>query len=182
MSSLQEAQKLAATLSANRDKLSALFLSLQVSIDAAKAAAMTDIKRTARQVAASHAALVAFISENPDMFNRPRSHVVDGIKFGMQASQGTLEWENDEKVCERIIALAEKGEIPADQVDLLISVTKKPVASAVRQLDPALQRRIGVRLEGVGDQPLIKNVDSNVEKAVQAVINAAIKEANLEAG
>ena len=35
-------------------------------------------------------------------------------------------------------------------------------------------RRIGVRLEGDGDQPLIKSVDSAIEKAVTTVINAAI--------
>ena len=44
-----------------------------------------------------------------------------------------------------------------------------------------VRRRIGVRLEGDGDQPLIKSVDSAIEKAVTTVINAAIKEANAEA-
>ena len=44
----------------------------------------------------------------------------------------------------------------------------------------ALLRRIGVRLEGDGDQPLIKSVDNTIEKAVTSVINAAIKEAQAE--
>ncbi len=81
---------------------------------------------------------------------------------------------------ERLFALANAGEIPADQVDLLVTVSKKPVATAIRQLTPDLRRRIGVRLDGDGDQPLIKSVDSTIEKAVTSVINAAIKEAQAE--
>ena len=117
---------------------------------------------------------------HPELFEQPRTYVVEGIKFGMQASQGSLEWADDAKVCERIRALAASGDITADQVELLVTVTQKPMASAIRQLSPKLRRRIGVRLEGDGDQPLIKSVDSTIEKAVTSVINAAIKEAQAE--
>lgn len=181
MTTLADIQKRAAALSAYRDKLSALFLTLQNGLDTVKNGALPEIKRVARQVAKEHNELVDEIKAHPELFEKPRSYVVDGIKFGLQSAQGSLEWEDDEKVCERIFALAAAGDIPADQVDLLVTVSKKPVASAVRQLAPAIQRRIGVRLEGDGDQPLIKSVDSTIEKAVTSVINAAIKEANAEA-
>lgn len=181
MTTLADFHKRATTLSEHRDHLSTLFLALQGDLDAVKNAAMADIKRVARRVAKEHNELVDAIKSTPELFEKPRSYVVEGIKFGMQASPGTMQWEDDEKVCDRIFALAAAGDIPADQVDLLVVVKKKPVADAVRQLPPAVQRRIGVRLEGDGDQPLIKSVDSAIEKAVTSVINAAIKEANAEA-
>lgn len=181
MATLAEIQKRAQALSEQRDKLSALFLSLQASIDTVKNGSLADIRRVARQVAASHNELVDLIKASPELFEKPRSYVVEGIKFGLQSSAGSLEWDDDTKVCERIQRLAEAGEIPADQVELLIVEVKKPVASALRQLEPKVLRRLGVTVEGAGDQPLIKSVDSSVEKAVTAVINAAIKEAQAEA-
>ena len=181
MTTLADIQKRAAALSAYRDKLSALFLTLQSGLDTVKNGALPEIKRVARHVAKEHNELVDVIKAHPELFEKPRSYVVDGIKFGMQAAQGSLEWEDDEKVCERIASLVEQGVIPADQLDMLVAVKKKPVADAVRQLSPDVRRRIGVRLEGDGDQPLIKSVDSAIEKAVTTVINAAIKEANSEA-
>lgn len=180
MTTLQDIQKRAAALSEYRDMLSALFLTLQSELDTVKNGSLGEIRRVARQVAREHNELVAVIRANPGLFEKPRTYVVDGIKFGMQASQGSLEWADDDKVCERILSLAAAGDIPGDQVDLLVTVSKKPVASAIRQLSPDLRRRIGVRLEGDGDQPLIKSVDSNIEKAVTSVINAAIKEAQAE--
>ncbi len=180
MATLQDIQQRAAALSECRDRLSSLFLTLQSNLDAVKIGALPEIKRVARQVAKSHNELVAMITAHPALFEKPRTYVVEGIKFGMQQSQGSLEWADDDKVCERIFALAGANEIPADQVDLLVAVTKKPVASAIRQLPPDIRRRIGVRLEGDGDQVLIKSVDSTIEKAVTSVINAAIKEAQAE--
>lgn len=180
MATLQEIQKRAATLSEARDKLSALMLTLQANIDTVKNGAMSDIKRVSRQIAKEHAELADLIKANPELFTKPRSYVVDGIKFGMQASSGSLEWEDDAKVCTRIKRLAEAGEISPDQVELLIKTTEKPVASVLAQLEPGLRKRLGVTVEGDGDQPLIKSVDSTVEKAVNNLINAAIKEAQAE--
>jgi hypothetical protein len=180
MATLPEIQKRAQVLSECRDKLSTLFLMLEKSIDTVKLGSMADIRRVARQVAAAHNELVDLIKASPELFQKPRSYVVEGIKFGLQAAAGSLEWDDDAKVCERIERLAESGEIPVDQVELLITTTKKPVATALRQLEPKVLRRLGVTLEGSGDQPLIKSVDSSVEKAVTAVINAAIKDAQAD--
>ena len=180
MATLQDVQKRAAALSETRDKLSALFMTLQSNLDTVKNGSINEIRQVARTVARQHNELLAVIRESPELFEKPRTYVAEGIKFGMQSAQGSLVWEDDEKVCDRISELADAGVIPEEQVDLLITVSKKPVATALRQLSPDVRRRIGVRLEGEGDQPLIKSVDSNIEKAVTSMINAAIKEAQAE--
>lgn len=181
MSSLQDIQKRAAALSECRDKLASLMLTLQTNIETVKNGSLADIRRVSRQIAKEHSELLELIKANPDHFVKPRSYVVDGIKFGMLLSTGSLTWEDDAKVCARIRRLVEAGDIPQEQAELLIKTTEKPVASVLAQLDPALRTRLGVRLEGDGDQPLVKSVDSTVEKAVNAMINAAIKEAQAEA-
>ena len=131
MTTLQDIQKRATALSECRDRLSTLFLTLQGNLDTVKNGSMAEIKRVARQVAREHNELVAAINAHPELFEKPRTYVVEGIKFGMQASQGSLEWADDDKVCERIAALAAAGDIPADQVELLVTVTKKPGENAV---------------------------------------------------
>jgi hypothetical protein len=173
-------QKHAAALSQSRDELSALFLMLQTQLDAVKADNMPQIKQVARRVARQHGELVDLIKAHPDLFVQPRSYVVEGIKFGMQNQKGSLEWEDDAKVCKAIRRLADLGELTDEQVTLLIDTTEKPVATTLRQLDPKLLKKLGVSIEGEGDAPLVKSVDSSIEKAVTAVINAAIKEANAE--
>jgi hypothetical protein len=181
MTELTTLQKRAAALSEYRDKLSALFITLQTNLDTIKNGALPEIKKVARQVAKEHNELVDLIRANPALFERPRSYVVDGIKFGLQKQQGSLTWDDDAKVVERIRRLVAAEEITPEQADLLINTTEKPVASALGQLDGRVLKRLGVSLEGSGDEPLIKSVDSSVEKAVNAVINAAVKEANAEA-
>lgn len=181
MATLADIQKRAQVLSETRDRLSTLFNQLQVGLDQVKDGSMTEIRRVARQVASAHNDLVDLIKANPELFTKPRSFVIEGIKFGLQESQGSLEWDDDARVCDRIRKLADEGEIPADQVELLIATSEKPVAKVLRQLDAKVLRRLGVSVDGAGDQPLIKSVDTGVEKAVNAVINAAIKEAQGDA-
>ncbi|MGE3348165.1 MAG: hypothetical protein AB7I35_12105 [Ramlibacter sp.] len=174
-------QKRAAALSEYRDKLSALFITLQGNLDTVKNGSLPEIKRVARQVAKEHNELVDLIRANPELFEKPRSYVVDGIKFGMQKQPGSLTWDDDAKVVERIRRMVEAGDMAPEQAELLINTTEKPAANALGQLDERTLKRLGVRLVGDGDEPLVKSVDSNVEKAVTSVINAAIKEANAEA-
>lgn len=174
---LAEMHKRAERLSQQRDELARHFQQLQADLDAAKQRHMATIKAIARRVAKEHAELVALIEANPDLFVKPRTQVVEGIKFGFQAGRGSLVWEDDAKVCSRIFALAEAGDITGEEADLFVSVTTKPSAEALRRVDPKLLKRMGITIEGDGDKVLVKNVDSSIEKAVNAVITAAIKDA-----
>lgn len=174
-------QKRATALSHARDNLSSLFLALQADLDAVKAKHYSGIRAAARAVATHQGNLQQLIQEYPESFRSPRTYVVEGIRFGLRASNGAVEWDDDEKVCLRIRRAVEAGHLTEEQADLCISTTMKPVAAAVAKLEPALRTRIGVRIEGAGDVPTIKSVDSDIEKAVNTVIKAAIKEAEVSA-
>jgi len=54
------------------------------------------------------------------------------------------------------------------------------VAAGLEQLDAGLLKRLGVTIAADTDAPLIKSVDSEVEKAINAVIREATKDANAE--
>ena len=54
MATLQDVQKRAAALSETRDKLSALFMTLQSNLDTVKNGSITEIRQVARTVARQH--------------------------------------------------------------------------------------------------------------------------------
>lgn len=180
MTTLADMQKRATALSDARDKLSQLLLTLQQNLDVVKNGSLAEIKKVSRQVAREHTELQALIASNPELFASPRTFVVDGVKFGMHRNPGTLEWESDEKVCARIRTLVDADVLTAEQAELLITTTEKPVVKALAQLEPQILKRIGVTSSGPEDKPLIKSVDGAVEKAVNAVIKDAIKDATAE--
>lgn len=175
---LNDLQRRAEALSKTRDTLSALFKTLQAEIETVKSGALPEIKRVARLVAKQHEELRQLIAANPELFVRPRTHVVDGLKFGLQKQPGKLSWEDDAKLCERVHALADKGVLTDEQVGLLIATSEKPVAKTLEKLDAGVLKRLGVTVGSDTDEPLIKSVDSEVEKAVNAVIKDATKDEN----
>lgn len=177
---LADIHKRAETLSKTRDSLSALFKELQSGIAVVQSGYMPDIKRVARQIAKQHNELDALIRANPALFVKPRTFVADGLKFGMQKKVGSLDWESDDKLCARIHALAFDEVLTAEQEDMLINTTEKPVAKALEKLEGKILKRLGVTLGEDTDEPLIKSVDSEVEKAVNAVIKDVTKDNNAE--
>ena len=180
MTCLQEIQKTAAALSKTRDALSAHMHSLEAQMQALKTSALPEIRRVARQIARQHLELLELNKANAALFEKPRTYVVDGLKFGMQKKVGKLQWECDTKLCARITQLVKTGDISDEQADMLITRVEKPVAKALEKLDGKLLKRLGVTLTADSDEPLIKAVDSEVEKAVNAVIKDITKDTNAE--
>lgn len=177
---LEDLQRRAATLSDARDKLAALLTTMQAEIDTIKTGALPDIRRVARTISRQHNELADLIKANPELFSKPRSYVVDGLKFGLQKQRGKMAWADDDALCDRIDKLAEEGVITVEQAELCMSCTYKPVAAGLEQLDAKVLKRLGVTVTADTDAPLIKSVDGEVEKAINAVIREATKDANAE--
>ena len=180
MTTQADLQKRAAALSATRDSLTALVRTLEANIQTVKTGSLADIQKVARQVTKQHIELQELINANPALFVKPRTHVVDGLKYGLQKKPGRLDWADDAKLCDRITHLVNTGDISPDQADMLTVTSVKPVARALEKLDAKLLKRLGVTVAADCDEPLIKSVDGEVEKAINAVIKDATKDMNAE--
>ena len=180
MTTLADIQKQAEKLSQARDALTGHLRALQVEVDAAKAAALPDIRAIARRISKQHTELQQAIRANPALFVKPRTYVIDGLKFGMQKKVGTLQWEDDQKLCERIHHLVAEKALTSEQERMLIATTEKPVAKTIEALEGKLLKRLGITLGQDVDEPLIKSVDGEIEKAVNAVIKDVTKDKNAE--
>lgn len=180
MTTQADIQKRAEALSQTRETLAELLRLLQTEIDTVKQGSLPDIRAAARRVAAEHNKLRELIEHNPALFAKPRTHVVAGLKYGLQKARGRMSWPSDAQLVERIHKLAAAGELSADQAELLIVRSERPSAKALEKLDARLLKRLGVTVAADTDEVLIKSIDSEVEKAVNAVIKDVTKDANAE--
>ncbi len=173
-------QKRAEALSQARESLAELLRVLHTELESVKQGSMPDIRRAARKVAEEHNKLRAVIEANPELFAKPRTQVAAGLKYGMQKARGKMSWASDEQLCQRIHKLADAGDLTGEQVELLIVSTEKPVAKALEKLDAKLLKRLGVTVSADTDEVVIKSVDSEVEKAINAVIKDVTKDEQAE--
>lgn len=100
------------------------------------------------------------ISENKDLFQKPRTLLMQGIKIGFQKGKGNLEWDDNAQVVKLI-----RKHYP-EQADVLIVVEEKPSAKALENLSVAELKKIGVTVQETGDQIVIKPVDSKIDKMI----------------
>lgn len=127
------------------------------------------IDAAAAEKAAAQDTLTKLVQANPQLFCRPRSITVDGVKAGYRKEPDALDWDDEQVVIARIQAL-----LP-DQVDLLIRSQSSLVADALPQLDAAVLRQIGVRQVSGSDQAFVSIGDSDVDKLVKAILADAAR-------
>ena len=133
------------------------------------------IRKLLARTTDSHAALEALILAAPELFARPRTIVVHGVKIGLRKGKGGLEWDDEEQVVRLIKKLF------PDQADVLIRTTEQPVKNALAELPAADLKRLGVTVEETGDVPVIQPADSVVDKVVKAFFKSAASEELKEA-
>ena len=128
---------------------------------------LAQIRKLLDKTADSRAALEALILAAPELFARPRTIVVHGVKIGLRKSKGGIEWDDEEQVLRLIKKLF------PEQADVLIRTTETPVKNALAELPAADLKRLGVTVEETGDVPVVQPADSVVDRVVKAFFKTA---------
>lgn len=128
------------------------------------------IKRALAKAAESEAKLRALIEDHPECFVKPKTQVLAGIKVGYAKGKGAISFEDADSVVARI-----KKHFP-DQVDVLIRTKEEPVKDALSNMSAADLKKIGVTVSDADDKCVVKPVDSEVDKMVDALLKAAARE------
>jgi hypothetical protein len=110
------------------------------------------------------------IRANPQLFIRPRTVSMHGIKLGWEKGKGGLEIPDPAKT----VALIKKH--LAEQAEVLIDVKETPAKGALAQLAVADLKRVAVNVKDAGDQVVIRPADGAVDKLVKALVKNAIDE------
>ncbi len=117
------------------------------------------------------AELRAAIEAAPELFEKPRTRTLHGVKLGYQKGKGRVTFEDAAKV----VALIRKH-LP-ELADALVIIEEKPNKDAIAQLPAADVKRIACALEGTGDVVVIKDSAGEVDRLVNQLLKEEAEEA-----
>lgn len=148
----------------NYNALAETMADLDGRIKALKADYVPTLRNLANAVKESHFVLNYAIAKAPNLFNKPRTHVLHGFEVGLRKMKGATVFKDEEKA----IALIKKH-FP-DQADVLIAVKESIVKEAAGQLAAADLKKIGGEVTDPTDQVVIKSAIGDVTKIVDALL------------
>ena len=151
------------------DRLTALDRDLA----AVKRKHMRELKRHVALTAECCTDLANAIDGSPELFAKPKTRILHGIKVGFRKGPGGLDWEDDEDLVRKIEKM-----FPDDgEAERYLIVKKKPSAEALEDLDVATLKRLGIVVVDTGEVVVVKAVESDVEKLVKALLKGAMDDA-----
>ena len=170
MIDLETIEQLTHAYATAHDELARVVGDLQEQIDETKSEAMPDIRVAALRAKRAYQQLHATLAraEAAALFVKPRTRTFDGFKVGLQKQKGKVMIDDEAKVIARI-----REQLPKDQVELLLRITESVHKPAVYDLTAGDLKRLGIRVCDDEDAPVIKSVDSDVDKLVKAYVDAS---------
>lgn len=169
MATLGEIEAKCAALRKARDRLTLKVRNLEEDIQRLKRERLPGVKEALGVVVNAHNDLSAAVAESGALFTKPRTLVLHGIKVGFQKQKGRLSWDDDAQVVKLI-----RQHLP-DQADVLIRVTEAPVRDALSELDGRMLKKLGVTVEADGDKVVVKPVDSEIDRLVNALVDTPLE-------
>lgn len=131
----------------------------------------SSIDAAAEEEAAASKALQALLDGSPQLFQRPRSISVDGVRAGYRKADDMLHWDDEANVITRIRALEELKPLAM----VLVRTVESLNVAALGELTAAQRRAIGVRrIDGV-DQSFVSFGDTDVDRLTKALLADAAK-------
>lgn len=160
------AQRLADAHRESVSRATALENELNKAVTPIYSAHRVGLDAAAEEEASAKASLQALVDAAPQLFSRPRSILVDGVKAGYRKGEDELDWDDAATVIKRIRALPEL----ADMAQVLIRTEETLNIAALAELTSTQRQRIGVRRIAGVDQNFISFTDTDVEKLVKAIL------------
>lgn len=165
MPSLIEITDLARDLAQSRRSLSQAVGLAQAAIEEVKTKHLFLIETLTSQAGEDFDKLFAAVEASPDLFRKPRTRELHGIRVGFAKGKGKIEWNDASQVVTLI-----KKHLPA-QAETLIKTNEKPVKSALNGLSAADLKRIGVTVTEAGDRVVVTPVDGELDRLVEALLS-----------
>lgn len=170
MTTMNEIEARAAASAKARDKLRDLCAALDDGIKALQKDHLPGIRRAVARASEAEAELKALIGSVPELFQKPKTVTLHGLRLGYMKGKGGIAWDDGDAVVAAILK-----HLP-DQAEDLIRWTGKPLKEALNQLDVAMLKKISCRVVDTGEQVFIKAVDGAVDKMVEALLKDAAEE------
>lgn len=109
--------------------------------------------------------LEILLDDGRELFQKPKTREFFGIRVGLRKGKGGLVIDDEDKLMDRIKKL-----LPEKKDDLIRS-KESPDKTALEKLDAKTLKRLGVEIKDASDEIFIKSVDTEVEKAIKALMD-----------
>ncbi|MDT8383026.1 MAG: hypothetical protein RRB22_01275 [Gammaproteobacteria bacterium] len=169
--SLAEIETLTRDYAESRAYLTGIITALHEELERIKHPVLPVIREGVGQSAEAHAKLKAALESSPELFIKPRTLTIAGIRIGYMKQRGKVVIADDEAVIKRMRAL-----LPKNQADLMITVKESVHKPSVSDLTAADLKRLGISITADEDIVTIKPVDDEVDKLVNALLAEAEKD------
>jgi hypothetical protein len=133
-----------------------------------KAKHLPGISKLAKVVANTQAELYTAIEGAPELWESPRTVVLHGIKVGMNANPGKLEFADAKSV---VMMLREHLKGKAKNY---IRITEAPDKEALKTLPGEVLERLGCQIVGAGDTVVLTRTKGDVEEMFDEVIDKLV--------
>lgn len=134
--------------------------------EAAKRRRIQGLKNAVARLRTERDELLQLLGESADLFEQPKTRTLHGIRVGWMKQRGKLEIADAEAV------VAGLRKLLGDEATAYIKVTESPIRTALANLPAKDLKRLGVALSDDVDSPFIKPVDGDVEKFIDALLEA----------
>jgi hypothetical protein len=175
MPTMQDIEARTKAFSEARQKLATIVAELEDALANLRRNNLPRVKRQLNRVAELQALLEADIAAAPELFTKPRTVVLHGVKVGFEKGKGAVTFDDADKVVELI-----RKKLP-DLADVLIKTEHSPIKKALANLTVQQLKSVGAQVEEAGDRVVVRAVDGAVDKLVTALLKGATDEARSEA-
>jgi hypothetical protein len=150
-----------------RDRIAALLVDYQAAVARVREPHLPALREALTALNAAEQILRDAVEASPPtLWQRVRTRIIHGIKLGWQKSRGRVEWDDEQKVIERIRRL-----LPAAQAELLIRPGKESVhRPGVYDLTAADLRRLGIRITDDCDAVVIRDQQGDINRLVDSML------------
>lgn len=166
---LAEIESRCAEYEAQSEGLELLIGDLEADLAEVKRKHIAKIKRQAGVLARLKAELISGIESSPNLFTKPKTLTVNGVKVGFASSVGKLVFEDEQQVLKLI-----RKHFP-DREELLISKTEEPNKSTLKKLPAEDLARLQCEIEGEGDTVVVSRVAGDIEKLVGKLMEKMVE-------
>ena len=150
-------------LSSARERLSEVTEAVRNEQRQAVRRRLRGLKARVAEVSAARDELEAAVSASPELFEKPRTRAMEGVKVGYRKMPGRIEC-NPERTIERI------RKIFPNREQELVKTTRSLKKPALRALTSRELRAIGVSIISVDDEVVIAVAGDDLDKLVSALM------------
>ncbi len=174
MATMQDIERETREFAKAKRELDEIMAEIKADTEELKKKYVARIRKVMGQVTEKHGDLYREIAENRDLFQKPRTQVIDGVKVGLTKGKGTLEVTDEQQT---IAAIEEQ--LPR-QAKLLIRIEKTLIKPAVKKLPAETLAAIGAEIVDKEDKVVIEEVDTQINKVLTSLLKFQVEELSAE--